>query len=185
MYARALPVLLLALAALPSRAGDPSPPDGAADTARRAHVTVEASIVIQRPVAEVFAFVSDAENDLHWRSEVVSMENLDAPPHGVGTRTLEVAEVLGRRLETTTEITEFVPGARLARRTVSGPTPVDTARTVVAAEGGARFTYRLRADVTDVALFKALRPLLQWWTQRKIEGYLSTLKTRLEAAPSP
>ncbi|WP_236674918.1 SRPBCC family protein [Piscinibacter sp. HJYY11] len=146
----------------------------------RSYVNVQASIVIHRPPSEVFAFVSDAENDVHWRSEVVSMKNLTAPPHRVGTRTLEVAKVLGKQLETTTEITEFVPGERMARHTVTGLTPVVTARAVEPVADGARFTYQLTADVTDVFLFRAFRPVLEWWTQRKVAGYLDSLKAHLE-----
>lgn len=149
--------------------------------ADRSIVAVDASIVISRPPAEVFDFVANAENDVLWRSEVISMKNTTPPPAGVGTQTIEVAKVLGKRLETTTEIIEFVPGRKTARRTLSGETPVRTERTVVAVEGGAQFTYKLRADVTDVLAFRLLRPLLQWWTQRKVRGYLEQLKLVLEA----
>jgi hypothetical protein len=171
-------------AALRCFAADAAASPGTAALPDRAYVNVAASIVIQRPAAEVFAFVSNAENDLRWRSEVVSMKNLGSPPGGVGTRTVEVARVLGKQLETTTEITEFVPGVRMARRTVAGPTPVITARSVVAVEGGTRFTYTLRADVTDVFLFRTGRPLLEWWSQRKVEGYLARLKALMET-PEP
>ena len=162
----------------PAFAADDQPAD-------RAIVAVEASIVIRQPATEVFAFVSNAENDIRWRSEVVSMKNVTPPPQGVGTRTVEVAKVLGKQLETTTEIVEFVPDVRMARRSLSGQTPVTTARSVAAVEGGTRFTYRLRADVTDMATFRLLRPILQWWTQRKVEGYMKTLKQFMEASAVP
>ncbi len=151
-------------------------------------VGVKTSVVILRPPAEVFAFVSNAENDVRWRSEVISMKNETPEPSGTGTRTVEVARVLGKQLETTTEIVEFVPAVRMSRRTVSGPTPVSTVREVVAVEGGTRFTYELRADVSAVFVFRLLRPAVQWWTQRKIEGYMATLKQLMEASttvPTP
>jgi hypothetical protein len=145
-------------------------------------VEVRTSVVILRPPAEVFAFVSNAENDVHWRSEVISMKNETSERSGTGTRTVEVAKVLGKQLVTTTEIVEFVPAVRMSRRTVSGPTPVSTAREVAAVEGGTRFTYELRADVGAVLVFRLLRPAVQWWTQRKIEGYMATLKKVMEAS---
>jgi microcompartment protein CcmL/EutN len=177
---------LLILAA-PNVAADTPAADAASSGSARAHrsiVTVEASVVIARPPAEVFAFVSNAENDVHWRSEVMTMKNTTPPPHGVGTRTVEVAKVLGKQLETTTEIVEFEPGVRMARRTVQSPTPVNTARDVLAVAGGTRFTYKLQADVTDVFLFRLFRPMLQWWTQRKVEGYMIALKNLMEARVS-
>ena len=127
LFPRLLTVVFWSAAALRCFAAEPAAPPGTAALPDRAYVNVEASIVIQRPADEVFAFVSNAENDLQWRSEVVSMKNLSSPPWGVGTRTVEVAKVLGQQLETTTEITEFVPGVRMARHTVAGPTPVITA----------------------------------------------------------
>jgi Polyketide cyclase / dehydrase and lipid transport len=145
-------------------------------------VEVRTSVVILRPPVEVFAFVSNAENDVHWRSEVISMKNETSEPSGTGTRTVEVAKILGKQLETTTEIVEFVPAVRMSRRTVSGPTPVSTSREVIAVEGGTRFTYELRADVGAVFVFRLLRPAVQWWTQRKIEGYMATLKQVMEAS---
>lgn len=154
---------------------------GGPRAANRSIITVETSILVQRPVGLVFAFVSDAENDIQWRSEVVSMKNVTPKPHGAGTRTVEVAKVLGKQLETTTEIVEFEPDVRMSRRTLSSQTPVITARSVQAVDGGTRFTYRLQADVTEVFMFRLFRPVLQWWTQRKVEGYMATLKDILES----
>jgi uncharacterized membrane protein len=167
--------------------GDRPSSSGAADQgpSNRSIISVETSVVIQRPVREVFAFVSDAENDIHWRSEVVSMKNVTPKPYGAGTRTVEVAKVLGKQLETTTEIVEFEPDVRMSRRTLSSQTPVTTARSVLAVEGGTRFTYKLRADVTDVFMFRLFRPILQWWTQRKVEGYMAKLKDIMESPGAP
>jgi Polyketide cyclase / dehydrase and lipid transport len=158
---------------------------GGSMTATRSIITVETSIVIQRPTSQVFAFVSNAENDIQWRSEVVSMKNVTPAPHGAGTRTVEVAKVLGKQLETTTEIVEFVPDVRMSRRTLSSQTPVTTARSVWAVEGGTRFTYKLQADVTEVFMFRLFRPILEWWTQRKVEGYMAKLKEIMESPGAP
>jgi uncharacterized membrane protein len=174
---------LLVLASFNASSGDrPSGSgSGAPGSDDRSIIAVETSIVIQRPVGKVFAFVSDAENDIHWRSEVVSMKNVTPKPQGAGTRTVEVAKVLGKQLETTTEIVEFEPDVRMSRRTLSSQTPVTTARSVLAVDGGTRFTYKLRADVTEVFMFRLLRPILQWWTQRKVEGYMAKLKDIMES----
>jgi hypothetical protein len=154
-------------------------PGHAADESRSL-IRVQASVLVNRPPAEVFDFVSDAENDKRWRTEVVRINNLTPNARGVGARTLEVASVLGKELRTTTEVVEFVPGERTGRRTVSSPTPVATLRTVVAQGGGALFTYSLESDVSGEFWFRALRPVIQWWYQRKVERYMAVLKQVLE-----
>ena len=43
-------------------------------------------------------------------------------------------------------------------------------------------TYRLEGDERGVFVFRLVCPLLERWYQRKVEGYLQTLKWLLEAA---
>jgi Polyketide cyclase / dehydrase and lipid transport len=160
-------------------AGRAEPPVPA-DAAPRAIVAVQASVLIRRPLHEVFAFVANAENDPAWRSEVKSLRNLGTQAAGLGTRSLEVASVFGKELQTVTEVTEFVADQRSVRRTLSGAAPVNTERSVVAVENGTVFTYTLKADVTDVFVFRALRPLIEWWYARKLRRYVQVLKDVLE-----
>lgn len=162
-------------------AGRAEPP-ASTDAAPRAIVAVRASVLIRRPLHDVFAFVGNAENDPAWRSEVKSLRNLGTQSAGLGTRSLEVASVFGKELQTVTEVTEFVADQRTARRTLSGATPVNTERSVIAVEGGTLFTCSLKADVTDVFVFRALRPLIEWWYARKLRRYVQVLKEVLEGA---
>ena len=44
----------------------------------------ELTIVINRPIEEVFGFLSNLENDIKWRSEWVETRNTSGGPLGVG-----------------------------------------------------------------------------------------------------
>ncbi len=160
------------------------PPSSAASVARRVVVSVQASVLIKRRAHDVFTFVANAENDTAWRSEVRSLKNLTQQSAGLGTRSLEVASVFGKEMHTVTEVTEFVADQCSARQTLSGAAPVNTERSVAAVEGGTLFTYGLKADVTDVVVFRVFRPLIEWWCARKLRQHVQVLKRVLEGAPA-
>ena len=145
-------------------------------------IKVQHTILIRRPVHDVFAFVANYENDPQWRSEVRSMRNMPTAPIGLGTQTVEISQVMGQHLETTTMITEWEPDHRVVSQTTAGRIPLVSTRLVEPAGTGTALTYRLEGDERGVFVFRLVRPLLERWYQRKVEGYLQTLKRRLEAA---
>jgi carbon monoxide dehydrogenase subunit G len=71
--------------------------------------TVSGSIVIRRPIAGVFAFLADFENDRRWRSEVTEVRRLPGPPLGAGERYVEAMHFPGFRVRSEFEVTEFDP----------------------------------------------------------------------------
>ena len=82
---------------------------------------IEASVVINRPIKEVFAFVTDIEKMSHWMSELVEAKQTSEGPVGVGTTISAVANVLGRRIESIQEVAEYGPNSKYAIKSTSGP----------------------------------------------------------------
>ena len=146
-------------------------------------IKVQHPILIHRPLPDVFAFVANDANEPRWRAEVRSMRNTPPAPLGVGTQSVEIAHLLGRHPETTTGITAWEPDRRVVSETIAGQIPSVAARSFDPVDGGTAVTYQLEGDERGVVLFRLVRPLLQWWYQRKVEGYVETLK-RLLAAPA-
>jgi hypothetical protein len=58
------------------------------------------SVVINRPVEQVFVFVSDLENDPPW-SGAAGMRRTSPGPVGIGTTFRQRDRFLGRRLDLT------------------------------------------------------------------------------------
>ncbi len=77
-----------------------------------------ASILINRPVHEVFAFVADLTNQSRWQPGVVSATVLGGGPVGVGTRIRVASSYMGRSGEGEMEVTEFLPDERISFRTI-------------------------------------------------------------------
>lgn len=73
---------------------------------------LEHSLVIHRPVADVFAFVADPDNLPQWQSGLLEVEKLSGDG-GLGSRHREVRSMLGRRIEQVLEVTALTPDERL------------------------------------------------------------------------
>ena len=78
---------------------------------------VSGSIIIERPVDEVFDFVVDERNEPLYNKELLSSKKLTEGPIGVGTR-FRAAHQQGRHpVEMLVEITDLQRPNRVASRT--------------------------------------------------------------------
>jgi len=70
-------------------------------------ISVNDSVVIARPVQEVFAFVADHENLPSWTVGVKTSRRLTGDPPASGARYRIVGKLLGKSVESSYEITAF------------------------------------------------------------------------------
>lgn len=140
---------------------------------------IEHSVVINRPIEGVFAFVSDIEKLPQWAAEIVEVKIVSEGPVGVGTTFSDVVKEFGRRIEATLEVTEYEPNSKLTFKAIAGPIPVEVRHIFEAVEGGTKVTLVQKAEVGG--FFKLAEPLLARMAQRQTETDLSNLKNLLEA----
>ncbi len=139
----------------------------------------ELSIVINRPIEEVFGFLANLENDIKWRSEWVETKNMSGNSLGVGATFRLTSEFLGRRIPTVYEVTEYKPNQIAAWKAVSGPLLLKFQRTFERVEGGTRVTIRYEAEVRG--FFKLVMSFLAGTVKRQHEGDLRKVKELMEA----
>lgn len=139
----------------------------------------ESSVLINRPIEEVFAVLADLEHDIKWRSEWVETKNTSGGSPGVGATFLLVGMFLGRRTGTVYEVIEYEPNRSAAWKTVSGPLPLTFRRTFERVEGGTRFTIRYELDARG--FFKLVMSLLGSTVKGQHEGDLRKVKELMEA----
>lgn len=140
---------------------------------------IERSIVIDRPVDEVWEFVHDTADNILWQTTLAESEKLTEGPMDVGTRVREVRHFLGLRIESTWEMTEYEPNRTSAIRGVFGPIPLSGRYRVEAFEGGTRFT--VTGELDAHGFFKLAEPVFARIAGRELEANLGHLKDLLEA----
>lgn len=141
---------------------------------------VEQTIVIDRPVGEVFAFVTDQRNTPQWQAGLLEVRRLTEGPPGLGTRHALVRNFLGRRMEAANEYTAFEPDKLVTFKTTSGP-PVEASYLFEAAGEGTRLTSRVLLD--GAGFFGLVRPVVQAGLRREMEAAFPALKALLEGRP--
>ena len=142
-------------------------------------VRVELNVVINRPVEEVYAYTSNPENNSQWQSNCLGAVITSEGPTGVGTTFSDGAKFLGRRIESTFEITEYDPNRKVWFKTTSGPIPAKAGYTYESVEGGTKVTFGCEAE--PGGLFKLAKPIIVREIKREWETSLANLKDLLEA----
>ena len=140
---------------------------------------VEASVLINRPVEEVFDYVVDPNKTAQWAGPVVEAKQTSAGPVGLGTTSARVTQFLGRTMEATYEITEFETNRLYADRTTSGPVPIGARIQFVPVEGGTQVT--IQGELDAGGFFKLAEPILARMAKRQVATDVETLKDLLEA----
>ena len=143
-------------------------------------IDVTTSIEIDRPAAEVFAFVSEFPNNPRWQRGQRSCRWTSQPPLGVGSTYDQHARFLGKDLVNAFRVVEFDPGRRIGFASTSGTFPLAITRTVESLDDGprSRFTERVRGQPGGV--FRIAEPLLQRMVRETIRRDFPRLKALLE-----
>jgi hypothetical protein len=146
-------------------------------------VDVVTSIEIDRPRDRVAAFAADPDNTTAWYSNIREVEWKSPRPLTVGSLLGFVAGFLGRRLEYTYEVREWIPRERLVMATSDGPFAMETTyRWEDSPTGGTIMTLRNRGTPSGFSNLAA--PALAAAMRRANKKDLTRLKTLLEATGS-
>ena len=138
----------------------------------------EFSLEIARPPADVFAYLAEPERMPEWQSSAVAARCASDGPLGVGSRIEETRSFLGRRVETTLEVTEYEPDRVLSLRTVRGPVRVEVRHMLEPSNGGTRLTFVGTGDPKGFGGFA--QSLLVKTAEREFKRDFKRLKEILE-----
>lgn len=151
-------------------------------------ITTRVTVQIDRPVDEVFDFVTNPGNFTRWAGALVKESRQTSPgPVGVGTTFTQVNMLMGRRFVSEMRVVTYEPQRHFEYVTTSGPisfaghysfAPVDGGT----GTGGTRFTSVDESEPSG--LLRYLQPLLQPFAQRQITINLARLKAVIEAQPA-
>ncbi|MDX1614605.1 MAG: SRPBCC family protein [Candidatus Promineifilaceae bacterium] len=143
-------------------------------------IQIEKNTVINRSVRDVFAYVSDVENEPEWIGEVMEVKKTSVGPIGVGSTYDNYVHFLGRRIVDPHEVVRFEPNRQFSFKSHSGQITFEG--TYHFEPAGDKAT-RLRFVATGQTgtLFKLAEPIVNRMINRQWEANVANLKELLEA----
>jgi carbon monoxide dehydrogenase subunit G len=139
----------------------------------------ELAVEIARPPADVYTYLADPTHLPHWQGDVEEVRDAPGGPLPVGTTFTEVRSFLGKRAESTLEVTAAEPGREFSLATVSGPVRVSIRHRLEPAGEGTLVLVDAEADAGKLVGFGG--PLLRKAAERRARGDFERLKALLEA----
>lgn len=142
-------------------------------------IKVEKSIVINRPVADVFAYACNPANEPKWQDGVVEahMSSGDAP--AVGAEMIETRKFMGREMVSTLKVTEFETNKKFAGKVTEGPVPFEVTETFEAVDGGTKVTIQIQGE--PGGFFKLAGGMVQKQLESQTAADFERLKKNLES----
>jgi carbon monoxide dehydrogenase subunit G len=142
--------------------------------------TITQSVTVNRPVEEVWDFISNFENTTRWSRGVLQARQTSDGPLRVGSTLETVVKAFGRRRTAAYVVTEYEPNRAFAFEVTSGPMTSRARYSVEPVGAGTRLTASGEAEVTG--LFRLLAPLLIRTVERHSQDDLANAKRILEAS---
>jgi uncharacterized protein YndB with AHSA1/START domain len=141
-----------------------------------------ATVVIDRPIEEVFAFLADGENDPKFSSRVIEIAKATDGPPGVGTVYASTVKDAGVKTKREFKLTEFDPPTRIRWMERSK-------NLVMATEGG--YDLAPAGDGTELTFFNILEGrglgvliagLAHRSARKGADAFAQTIKATIEAS---
>ena len=142
----------------------------------------EATVVIDRPVEEVFAFLADGENDPKFSPRVLEIAKTTDGPPGVGTVYASTVKDAGMKTKREFKLTGFEPPTRIRWAEISK-------NLVTAPEGG--YDLAREGSGTRLTIYNVLEghgpgklivPLALRSARKGADGFGKAVKTAVEDA---
>lgn len=144
-------------------------------------VKEERTVVIDRPIQQVFAYVTDQTKTPSWQAGLLEVRRTTSGPIGVGTKHTIVRSFMGRRMQAETEYVAYETDKLVTFRTTSGP-PMRASYVFEAEPTGTRLTSRVELD--GAGLFGLLDAVIGAGLRREMKVALPALKALLEGGPA-
>ena len=141
-------------------------------------ISVEKSVVINKPLEVVYAFVSDTNNDPKWQSGIESVI-VEGPTNVVGAKWTEVRKFMGQEMKSTLEVTSFVQNQKFSAKVIKGPVPFEATVTFAAEGGGTKVTTHIEGE--PKGFFKVAEGALRGQLEKTLEEDGKKLKALLES----
>lgn len=143
-------------------------------------VDVLTEIVIAKPLDKVADYAANPDNAPKWYVNIKSAEWRTPKPLQVGSQVDFKAQFLGKQLEYTYEIIEYIPQQKLVMRTSEGPFPMETTYTWTSvSDSQTRMTLRNTGQPSGFS--KLFAPVMAFMMRRATNKDLKNIKRIIES----
>ncbi|MBN1304387.1 MAG: SRPBCC family protein [Anaerolineales bacterium] len=141
-------------------------------------INLHSSTVIYRPVNHIFNFISKAENDFQWQYGTLDSTKVYSSASNVGTVFRSIGHLMGRRVQSTFEVTEYETDRKFGFKSLSGPLHSFTSYTLEMANGSTKVTVSEQANVIN--FFQVDEAILERTLKKQLKENLALLKSLME-----
>jgi hypothetical protein len=142
-------------------------------------INASSSATIDKPVSEVYAFVTDCRNEPKWHSDSIEAAPLGDGPLAVGMKQRWLLKFMGKR-EMIMEVTRLEPErveVLEARTALMGMAPTIT-YTFEQAGSGTRFTRSVAMDPKGIGTL--MKPMMRSMVPKRNAAFVANLKKYYE-----
>lgn len=139
---------------------------------------IEHSVVIDRPIEEVFAYLTRPENTPKWQSGMLESRQTSEGAMGVGTIFTEVRQMMGRPMDQTMEVTAYEPNKKWSFKSIKATVPHEAHLAFESVEGGTRIN--LTSLGRPKGLLRLAAPIINRQLKKEFVADFENLKRLLE-----
>ncbi|MHA2504576.1 MAG: SRPBCC family protein [Candidatus Kariarchaeaceae archaeon] len=136
----------------------------------------EFSVIINKPIEEVFGYSCDVMNLSDWGEGIINVDITSDVKEGVGTRFVITNNAMGREQQFINEITEYEENERFSFRAEGSYTSTRTFKEV---DGGVLVTERLEGAATGIK--RLMSGIIVRFASKMHHNSLTELKRILES----
>ena len=142
-------------------------------------INFELSTLVDRPMEDVFTFLSNPLNLPKWQSMIASIQPVTPGVTGLGAKYNVHAALLGRSIDGVMEVIAYEPPTKFGFTNKAGPMEVTVNVTLKPVGTGAKIT--INAQGNPAGVFKLAEAPLTHQIKSQMEANLARLKSILEA----
>lgn len=143
---------------------------------------VETSIKINKPVEQVFAFITNLENQKKLSTYITGIEVSE--PLKVGTRYKIETTSMGFKNVTTNEVVSFEPNRKFGVKTFAAPPASDVTNTYLLEEegGGTKLTLQMDAVLTPAGMpnVPGMEDVMKTQMKAGLDSTMTAMKKAIE-----
>jgi len=141
-------------------------------------INLLSSRLIERPIKQVFDFISTPENDAQWQYGTLATARLPKDSGSLQTFFRSIGHLMGRRNLGTFEVTEYQPNKKYGFKSLTGPVHSKTSYSLESMDGWTQIQISICVSVLN--FFQITDSLVELTLEKQLEQDISRLKEILE-----